>query len=121
VVIDANLWLSEFSRLPAEEESWTLPPLPAGVLPTGVLPTGVLPASIETNTEPSTGQYAIRRTVQMRQSRDMRSNEFHYLDHPALGLVISVMPYDLPAPAENLPADTLPSADIGLPPGPQDF
>jgi len=26
----------------------------------------------------------------------MRSNEFHYLDHPALGIVIMVEPYQVP-------------------------
>jgi hypothetical protein len=40
----------------------------------------------------------------------MRSNEFHYLDHPALGIVIMVEPYQVPK---------LPLFD-GLPPIEQD-
>ena len=38
----------------------------------------------------------------MDQSREMRSNEFHYLDHPALGIVIQVEPYELPAPHQSV-------------------
>jgi hypothetical protein len=26
----------------------------------------------------------------------MRSNEFHYMDHPALGIVVQVEPYEVP-------------------------
>ena len=89
VVIDTNLWLSEFTRS-AVEQNWTLPL--AGE-------TGVQRSSSRQGSD-----YNIRRIVQMQQSRDMRSTEFHYLDHPSLGLVISVFPYDLPpaAPAFNL-------------------
>jgi len=65
VVIDANIWLSQFVN---DEE----------------------------------------RIFQMIQSRDMRSNEFHYLDHPALGIVVLVKPYTPPPllPAE-MPLDAL--------------
>ena len=42
--------------------------------------------------------------VAMRQQRRMRSSELHYLDHPRLGVVISLSPYEfspfLPPPAE---------------------
>lgn len=34
--------------------------------------------------------------IQMVQSREMRSNEFHYLDHPAMGIVVMVQPYTVP-------------------------
>ena len=37
----------------------------------------------------------------MQQTRDMRSREFHYLDHPALGLVILVEPYEIPDPISD--------------------
>lgn len=55
--------------------------------------------------------------LRMQQSRDMRSNEFHYLDHPALGIVVMVKPYERPAdpapsataaPFELIP-DTVPT------------
>jgi len=32
----------------------------------------------------------------MLQTRQMISNELHYLDHPALGMLIEVRPYELP-------------------------
>jgi hypothetical protein len=32
----------------------------------------------------------------MEQSREMRSNQFHYIDHPAIGIVILVKPIDVP-------------------------
>ncbi len=45
--------------------------------------------------------------LQMIQSRDMRSNEFHYLDHPAVGIVVLVKPYTPPPlPAAELPANS---------------
>jgi len=101
VVIDTDLWLSEFTRS-AVEQNWTLPL--AGE-------TGVQRSSARQGSD-----FNISRIVQMRQSRDMRSTEFHYLDHPSLGLVISVFPYDLPsaAPAFSLelqePQNELPVA-----------
>ncbi len=36
--------------------------------------------------------YPFRHAVPMRQSRRMRSNEVHYLDHPLLGVVIKFTP-----------------------------
>lgn len=41
--------------------------------------------------------YRAERTATMRQSRRMRSNELHYIDHPLMGLLIKIMPYE-PAP-----------------------
>ena len=38
------------------------------------------------------------RLMSLKQSRDMRSNEFHYLDHPAVGIVVMVFSYDRPPP-----------------------
>jgi len=84
VVIDTDLWLSDFTRS-AVEQNWKLPL---------VGETGVQ----RSNTRPGSG-YNISRIVQMQQSRDMRSTEFHYLDHPSLGVVISLFPYDLPSAA----------------------
>lgn len=42
-----------------------------------------------------------------RQSREMRSDEFHYLDSPALGVIFIAQPYEPPA----LPQDEPPKAD----------
>jgi hypothetical protein len=89
VVIDANLWMTEFSRSGDGNRDWELPPPPGSTANTG----------IGGRSNNRAGSMEISRIVQMRESRDMRSNEFHYLDHPVMGLVISVFPYDLPAPA----------------------
>ncbi|MEE8057841.1 MAG: CsiV family protein [Pseudomonadales bacterium] len=42
-------------------------------------------------------QYSVERTVAMRQHRRMRSNELHYIDHPLIGLLIKIIPYEVPA------------------------
>ena len=107
VVIDANLWLSEFSRLPGGgiltdsalgdaapgEGTWQLPEPPS-------------PAPSFLAAEPGEVSYSINRVYHMRQSRDMRSTEFHYLDHPAIGIVVTVFPYEVPElPEEETDAD----------------
>lgn len=84
VVIDANLWLMEFAPPGLGDPAWQLPPLPQG--------------SVADEMAGAADNPDVTRIVQLRQSRDMRSNEFHYLDHPALGLVVNVKPYELPPP-----------------------
>ena len=85
VVVDANLWLIEAAGNTERSAEWTLPEIPAAVSdPTsGTTRSAKYPA-------------ASFRVYPMQESREMRSNEFHYLDHPALGLIIAVRPYDLP-------------------------
>ncbi|MBL4820914.1 MAG: hypothetical protein JKY98_08000 [Gammaproteobacteria bacterium] len=80
VVIDANIWLSQFSSTSNNEKHWPLPRTPSS--DSADLSTGI--------------EWQVNHIVQMKQSRDMRSTEFHYLDHPSLGIVVSVLPYDLP-------------------------
>lgn len=87
VVIDADLWLTQFSTLPLENATWQLP----------VPPDAFTSASL--NPADDTQQYHPIAVYHMDQSRDMRSDEFHYLDHPALGIVIMVEPYELPVQA----------------------
>lgn len=95
VVIDANLWLSEF-RVAAlndsedAESGWQLPPAPTGAVVIG-----------EREAEPV---YNVSRVYPFQQSREMRSTEFHYLDHPALGIVVTVLPYEVP-PVPEPPAE----------------
>ncbi len=114
VVIDADLWLSEFVRFHTEPSEWTLPALPETTPP--------LPDHLRSNN--STNQsaanqgnrrlagaaienYEPARIFHMQQSRDMRSNEFHYLDHPALGIVVMVFPYEVPPALPAQPTDAL--------------
>ena len=95
VVIDANLWLAEFRLVAAADDDWKLPSVPTG-------------ADIQIDSAPADEaalEYQLTRVFQFKQSRDMRSREFHYLDHPAMGLVILVEPYQVPP---------MPLADIGF-------
>ena len=41
--------------------------------------------------------YAVAQTVVMRQHRRMRSGELHYIDHPLMGLLIRITPYEPPS------------------------
>ena len=95
ILLAADVWLAEFASADEDDPDtgWYLPPRPAGMEDDRV----------------DTGRGWLRRrgpdalyrpqvVYQLRQEREMRSGEFHYLDHPALGLVISVMPYELPPP-----------------------
>jgi len=94
VVIDADLWLTEFSTLPLENVEWRLPDVPAGFR-------SAL-SSIDDGTNNETWHPV--QVYHMQQSREMRSNEFHYVDHPALGLVITVFPYEVPPLIQPDPA-----------------
>ena len=85
VVVDANLWLIEATNVSGHRNEWVLPTPPKTLL--GSTDAG------KQMTERFDGMFRI---YPMRQSREMRSNEFHYLDHPALGLIISVRPYSPP-------------------------
>jgi hypothetical protein len=44
----------------------------------------------------TSNSYAVEKTVTLRQQRRMRSNELHYIDHPLLGLIIKITPYEFP-------------------------
>ena len=83
VVIDTNIWLVEYSIVKNPSSEWKIPKIPDSIRRT----------RLET---PSSLTYFPNNVYVMEQSRGMRSNEFHYLDHPALGLVISVKPYTVP-------------------------
>ncbi len=45
--------------------------------------------------------YLTSQVVQLKQKRRMRSKELHYIDHPSLGLVIKLTPYERPIEEEN--------------------
>ena len=80
--IQTNLWLSQFA-LPGTEltEQWpSLPPLP--------FTESVLGEQNANN--------LIKRIVKISEDRSMRSNEVHYIDHPLLGVIVKIIPYDAP-------------------------
>ena len=85
VVVDANLWLIETAGAIENGMEWRLPEMPAAL-------NNPINGEIQ-STKNSGGSI---RVYPMQQSREMRSNEFHYLDHPALGLIIAVRPYNPP-------------------------
>jgi hypothetical protein len=98
VVIDSNLWLAEykqsqfansFEETQQAQNPWQIPQdLGEDFISKQQL--------LENSNELNRGDFEIERIYHMAQSRGMRSGEFHYLDHPAIGIVIMVNPYDVP-------------------------
>ena len=84
VVVDTHIWLIEYSIVKDSSSEWELPQIPESI-------------RVESRENSSSLTYFPNNVYVMEQSREMRSNEFHYLDHPALGLVISVKPYSVPS------------------------
>jgi hypothetical protein len=116
IVLGADIWLTEFvvddgrnqpepltstaaqgGRLPATLKQWQLPELPASITDG---PLQILQNRLQTDKT----LYHIQNVFHMLQDRAMRSNEFHYMDHPALGIVVQVEQYELPVlpEAENI-------------------
>ena len=46
--------------------------------------------------------YSIDQTIALRQSRRMRSNELHYIDHPLMGLLVKITAYEFPEAEQEL-------------------
>ena len=84
VVVDTHIWLIEYSIVKDSSSEWELPQIPESI-------------RIESRENSSSLTYFPNNVYVMEQSREMRSDEFHYLDHPALGFVISVKPYSVPS------------------------
>ena len=86
VVLDVRLWLTQFSTMPpVDSVEFTLPELPAAV--------------IERRTAlslPDEQQWHNAQVIPVLNTRELRSNEFHYLDHPALGVIVQIQPYEVP-------------------------
>lgn len=78
--IQTNLWLTQF--VPAGTnlaETW--PELPTN------------PNASATEGE-KTQEYVVKRIIKLSQDRSMRSNEVHYIDHPLLGVIVKIIPYE---------------------------
>lgn len=80
VDVDADLWLARFGQPGGAVASrWTLPDPPfAG------------------ETDVTLPELPVIGLDYMHQTREMISNELHYLDHPALGVLVEIRPYQLP-------------------------
>ena len=127
--ITTDLWLSTFvSNASRMENPWpVLPKAPiASSANAGVAQTNKTTEDIfnQTNAGTSSGtifinnndmenpfldlagnQFAVDQTVTMRQSRRMRSNELHYIDHPLMGLLVRITPYEFPESTEEEPME----------------
>lgn len=86
LTLEANLWLTQFGALAAEASAWTLPVLPA-----------VLSDTDDAEEVPSQA-FTPTRIIQFNQSREMRLAQFHYFDHPAMGMLVQITAYERPAP-----------------------
>jgi hypothetical protein len=93
--LQTNLWLNTNGEyFPG---AWRMPPPP--LAPPSLIVTG-LPAQAEqpywvTHEAESAAPgavYPYRHAVLLRQSRRMRSNEIHYIDHPLMGLLVKLTP-----------------------------
>lgn len=96
VVFNGNLWLGSFGTQDDSAEDWVLPVLP-----------GTLAETDMATDEPQT-EYFVNRIVQLREVREMREQELHYLDHPALGVLVQITPYTPPPPIVLETAEELP-------------
>ena len=81
VDVDARLWRNSFNVV--SDQAWNVPLAP--------LANERLEAS-----QDSFG-LLIDQVYPMLETRQMISNELHYLDHPSIGMLIEVRPYELPA------------------------
>lgn len=86
VVLNARLWLTEFTaQMPADSEAVTLPDLPESV-------TSLRLQAPVTDALP----WSAAKVIPVVNTRELRSNEFHYLDHPAVGILVQIQPYNVP-------------------------
>lgn len=94
--VDINVWLSSFLDVPgATGEEWRLPEMPV-----------LTPAVVEPTT-PAFGNTTLAAAVpadlwypskiwQLNQTRELGPNTLYYLDHPAMGVLVEIRPYELP-------------------------
>jgi hypothetical protein len=112
--LDTNLWFAEFEpKLEEIENPWPeLPDNPEII--TQEIPLGIeSPAGMQNDADMQTTEtqndfsnavsdsidqttaetWQTKRIVLVKEKRDMRSNEVHYIDHPILGIIIKVTPF----------------------------
>lgn len=86
VDVETNLWKATFSAIPAAAASKTPWLLPEPPFQSG-------DSSLTLNTP-------VIRLGYMNEVRPMISNELHYIDHPDMGMLVQIRPYELPRPVE---------------------
>lgn len=108
VLLDTNLWLARFSTQPPPPGQGP-EPAPALKLPTAPGVDVEAGAGAGGNDDSQQPRFYVTEVFPMQDSRAMRSNEFHYLDHPAIGVLVQVFPYEPPAaPVNAFPGSALP-------------
>ena len=125
--INTDLWLSQFvSTLGMDQSPWSVLPIPPTVLKSKMEQQALMANELGINPLAESDpfglggsdsfqlmfdkQYTVEQTVVMKQNRRMRSNELHYLDHPKMGLLVKIIPYEPEETDESAPAaQTIPS------------
>lgn len=103
--ISTNLWLSEFAAnvtAPASDVTSSINPWPALPLPPNQTPPPVIEPPLMDPALLAEGDvlapavlpepYSPSQVILIKQSRRMRSDETHYIDHPKLGIVVRLTP-----------------------------
>jgi hypothetical protein len=98
VLLDTNLWLNRFSNGPVVVNNrLQLPALPMQETAMD----DALDQEDNAGISPPPGTRVPVQVWQLEQTRDLNSNQFYYLDHPAIGLIVQIRPYVLPLPEED--------------------
>ncbi|MEX1034171.1 MAG: CsiV family protein [Cellvibrionaceae bacterium] len=104
--IETNLWLSRFAtNFGQERQPWPRLPLPPNqpIDPDGFteltdINEGAWHQLNEGNVDEYEAilsrPYVVENIVVLKQQRRMRSNELHYLDHPLMGVLVKLTPYE---------------------------
>ncbi len=113
--LQTNLWYSQFDLNVGQEQTRQWPELPKqpNFLATPIAGLS-LDSSLEleqalavenqqwdntlatpdnSNDPANSDNYLTRQIILLQQSRDMRSSEIHYIDHPVVGIIVQVTPY----------------------------
>jgi len=115
--VHTNIWLSEFANnVGQEQQEWPMVPTPPSGNESQIADTQInLNAGLDKPKQDLWHQYDVIDTTYQNileksfivtnlatliQTRRMRSGEVHYIDHPKIGILITVIPYES-APANN--------------------
>lgn len=113
--LQTNLWYSQFDLNVGQEQTRQWPELPKqpNVLATPIAGLSLdssleleqalavenqqwdntLPTPDNSSDAANGDNYLTRQIILLQQSRDMRSSEIHYIDHPVVGIIVQVTPY----------------------------
>jgi hypothetical protein len=114
VVAETNLWLNTMGEyLPG---TWRMPPPPRGPEPGRYAQSGAALAAQDVAGQAGearvdgVGEYPYRHAVHLQQSRQIRSHQVAYIDHPMLGVAVKISPVEEPGSAPAGAAEIPPSS-----------